>query len=122
MIRGIAYVVVQSLGGLVRKYSCFFCKSISNFSWVAPFSRPWCLKNHEARKVLVQLNLVRVSLYFRCLHFTPSCKKCRVAKKLQQMQGFGIEFVITFVLVMVVFGAAADENNGANVKVFNISL
>jgi len=31
-------------------------------------------------------------------------------------QGFGIEFVISFVLVMVVFGAAADENNAANVK------
>lgn len=26
-------------------------------------------------------------------------------------QGFGIEFLITFVLVLVVFGAAADENN-----------
>ena len=33
------------------------------------------------------------------------------------MQGFGIEFFISFVLVMVVFGAAADENNAANVKV-----
>ena len=33
------------------------------------------------------------------------------------MQGFGIEFFITFVLVMVVFGAAADENNAASVKV-----
>merc|ERR1712192_35904 len=32
------------------------------------------------------------------------------------MGGFGIEFVITFVLVMVVFGAAADENNAASVK------
>jgi len=31
-------------------------------------------------------------------------------------QGFGIEFVISFVLVMVVFGAAADGNNAANVK------
>ena len=35
------------------------------------------------------------------------------------MQGFGIEFFISFVLVMVVFGAAADENNSANVKVSN---
>ena len=26
-------------------------------------------------------------------------------------QGFGIEFLITMVLVLVVFGAAADENN-----------
>ena len=33
------------------------------------------------------------------------------------MQGFGIEFFISLVLVMVVFGAAADENNAANVKV-----
>ena len=34
------------------------------------------------------------------------------------MQGFGIEFFISFVLVMVVFGAAAEnENNAANVKV-----
>jgi len=31
-------------------------------------------------------------------------------------QGFGVEFVISFVLVMVVFGAAADQNNAANVK------
>lgn len=31
-------------------------------------------------------------------------------------QGFGIEFLITFVLVMVVFGAAADDNNAPNVK------
>ena len=31
-------------------------------------------------------------------------------------QGVGIEFLITFVLVMVVFGAAADEHNQINVK------
>ena len=31
-------------------------------------------------------------------------------------QGVAIEFLITFVLVMVVFGAAADENNQINVK------
>ena len=31
-------------------------------------------------------------------------------------QGVAIEFLITFVLVMVVFGAAADENNQVNVK------
>ena len=30
-------------------------------------------------------------------------------------QGFGIEMLITFVLVLVVFAAAADENNTANV-------
>ena len=31
-------------------------------------------------------------------------------------QGFGIEMLITFVLVLVVFAAAADENNASNVK------
>ena len=31
-------------------------------------------------------------------------------------QGFGIELLITFVLVLVVFAAAADENNAMNVK------
>ena len=33
------------------------------------------------------------------------------------MQGFGIESFISFVLVMVVFGAADDENNIVNAKV-----
>ena len=31
-------------------------------------------------------------------------------------QGFGIELFITFVLVLVVYGAAADEHNQPNVK------
>ena len=31
-------------------------------------------------------------------------------------QGFGIEFIITMVLVLVVFAAAADENNSGSVK------
>ena len=34
----------------------------------------------------------------------------------QAEQGVAIEFLITFVLVMVVFGAAADEHNQINVK------
>ena len=33
------------------------------------------------------------------------------------LKGFGIEFLITMVLVLVVFAAAADENNSASVKV-----
>ena len=32
-------------------------------------------------------------------------------------QAFGVEFLITMVLVLVVFGAAADANNAHNVKV-----
>ena len=31
-------------------------------------------------------------------------------------QGFAIEFLITFILIMVIFGAAADEDNQLNVK------
>ena len=31
-------------------------------------------------------------------------------------QGFAIEFLITFILIMVFFGAAADEDNQLNVK------
>jgi len=31
-------------------------------------------------------------------------------------QGFGVEFLITYVLILVVFGAAADENNSPSVK------
>jgi glycerol uptake facilitator-like aquaporin len=31
-------------------------------------------------------------------------------------QGFGIEFFITMILVLVVFGAAADEHNTVKVK------
>ena len=32
------------------------------------------------------------------------------------MQGFGVEFFISFVLVMVVFGAAENEGNAVNKK------
>jgi aquaporin related protein len=34
-----------------------------------------------------------------------------INKAITYAQGFGIEFVITMILVLVVFGAAADENN-----------
>ena len=40
----------------------------------------------------------------------------KVTPALSGAQGFGIEFMITFVLVLVVFGAAADSNNSPNVK------
>ena len=33
------------------------------------------------------------------------------------LQAFGVEFLITMVLVLVVFASAADENNKDNVKV-----
>ena len=39
-----------------------------------------------------------------------------ISKGVGAGQGFVIEFLITFVLVMVVFGAAADEHNQINVK------
>ena len=39
-----------------------------------------------------------------------------ISKGVGSGQGFVIEFLITFVLVMVVFGAAADEHNQINVK------
>ena len=32
------------------------------------------------------------------------------------MQGFGVEFFIAFILVMVVFGAAQNEGNAVNKK------
>merc|ERR1719361_1686681 len=52
--------------------------------------------------------------------FTPDGQPVRGATLLNNSvtvgQGFGIEMLITFVLVLVVFAAAADENNTANVK------
>ena len=67
MIRGLAYVVAQSLGGLVGNLSFkkFFLLFEFHFSWVPPFSRAWCLKTDGARAVLDQLNLVTVSLLLR---------------------------------------------------------
>ena len=37
-------------------------------------------------------------------------------------QAFGVEFMITLVLVLVVFGAAADANNAPSVKVHKSGL
>ena len=39
-----------------------------------------------------------------------------LSEGISEGQGVAIEFLITFVLVMVVFGAAADEHNQSNVK------
>lgn len=39
-----------------------------------------------------------------------------VNPKISAGQAFGIEFLITFVLILVVFGAAADDNNAPSVK------
>ncbi|TRY61335.1 hypothetical protein TCAL_12967 [Tigriopus californicus] len=39
-----------------------------------------------------------------------------VNPKISAGQAFGIEFLITFVLILVIFGAAADDNNTPNVK------
>ena len=39
-----------------------------------------------------------------------------LSKGVSEGQGIAIEFLITFILVMVVFGAAADEHNQINVK------
>jgi len=79
VIRGIAYVVAQSLGGLLGG-------------------------------ALLKALVPEESRGKGGLGSTQLGEGVSVA------QGFGIEFVISFVLVMVVFGAAADENNAANVK------
>jgi len=79
VIRGLAYVVAQSLGGLVG----------------ATLLKLLVPDKTRGRDGLGSTQLgIGVS----------------------DTQGFGIEFFITFVLVMVVFGAAADENNAVNVK------
>jgi len=56
------------------------------------------------------------------MSFTPAGKPVPGATLINEKagitvgQGFGIEMLITFVLVLVVFAAAADENNAINVK------
>ena len=40
----------------------------------------------------------------------------RLSPGVSEGQGFAIEFLITFTLIMVIFGAAADEDNQINVK------
>ena len=79
VIRGLAYVVAQSLGGLLG----------------AALLNSLVPDNTRGQSGLGSTQLGNgVSL----------------------AQGFGIEFFISLVLVLVVFGAAADENNAAYVK------
>jgi len=47
---------------------------------------------------------------------TPSIGAVGLNAKVSAGAGFGIEFFITFVLVLVVYAAAADENNAGSVK------
>jgi len=80
VIRGLAYVVAQSLGGLL---GAALLKSLV----------PDAIRGQGGLGSTQLENDVTLA------------------------QGFGIEFFISFVLVMVVFGAAAEnENNAANVK------
>jgi len=79
VIRGIAYVVVQILGGLLGGALLM------------------ALVPEESRG-------------------KGGLGSTQLGEGVSAAQGFGIEFVISFVLVMVVFGAAADGNNAANVK------
>ena len=63
-----------------------------------------------------------LSYYNFIQSFTPAGKPVPGATLINEKagitigQGFGIEMLITFVLVLVVFAAAADENNAINVK------
>jgi len=79
VLKGLAYVVAQSLGGLLG----------------AALLK--CLVPDDTRG-------------------QSSLGSTQLGVGVSLLQGFGIEFFISFVLVMVVFGAAADENNAANVK------
>lgn len=79
VLKGLAYVVAQSLGGLLG----------------AALLK--CLVPDDTRG-------------------QSSLGSTQLGVSVSLLQGFGIEFFISFVLVMVVFGAAADENNAANVK------
>jgi len=79
VIRGLAYVVAQSLGGLLGGA---LLKGLV----------PEDTRGHDG------------------------LGSTQLGEAVSVTQGFGIEFFISFVLVMVVFGAAADENNAANLK------
>ena len=65
---------------------------------------------------------LNLSYYNLIQSFTPAGKPVPGATLINEKagitigQGFGIEMLITFVLVLVVFAAAADENNAINVK------
>jgi len=90
VIRGVAYVVAQSLGGLLG--------AAILYSMVPDDMR--------GQGGLGSTQLAAVSL------MQGSTQLAAVSL----VQGFVIEFFISFVLVMVFFGAAADENNAAYVK------
>jgi aquaporin related protein len=79
LLRGLAYIVMQVVGGVA---------GAGILSAVVPAT---------VRGRVGGLGTTALS------HVTPA-------------QGFGIEFLITMVLVLVVFAAAADENNSASVK------
>ena len=47
---------------------------------------------------------------------TVTCVGCSAVGSISPGQAFGVEFFITMVLVLVVFAAAADENNAGSVR------
>lgn len=79
VLKGLAYMVTQCLGGLVGAF---------------------ILKVIVPTTVRGQAGLGTTA----------------VAENVSSGQAFGIEFLITMVLVLVVFGSAADENNTPSVK------
>ena len=76
-------------------------------------------QQHSAMSLPLRFNFVfanvKVLTWFlpRFNLFFGAMEKCLIFF----LKGFGIEFLITMVLVLVVFAAAADENNSASVKV-----